>query len=102
PQLSGFLALLLALLLAARLAFWQPQLAMRRLDVGIMYLGYLAIVAQLAIDFFSRVARVEWVGTVSIHLFTFGVMGLIIPAMIIRISKGHTGRKVAFETADKM
>jgi len=26
-----------------------------------------------------------WVGSVSPHLFTFGVMGLIIPAMLIRI-----------------
>jgi uncharacterized protein involved in response to NO len=28
-------------------------------------------------------------------------MGLIIPAMIIRISRGHTGRKVAFDAVDK-
>jgi uncharacterized protein involved in response to NO len=28
-------------------------------------------------------------------------MGLIVPAMIIRISKGHTGRKVTFDAADK-
>ena len=28
-------------------------------------------------------------------------MGLIIPAMLIRISKGHTGRKVVFDTFDK-
>jgi uncharacterized protein involved in response to NO len=28
-------------------------------------------------------------------------MGLIIPAMLIRISKGHTGRKVVFDRLDK-
>jgi uncharacterized protein involved in response to NO len=44
---------------------------------------------------------VVWVGSVSIHLFTFGAMGLIVPAMIVRISKGHTGRKVAFDRVDK-
>lgn len=38
----------------------------------------------------------------SIHVFIFGVMGLIIPAMLIRISKGHTGRKVFFDTLDKL
>ena len=36
------------------------------------------------------------------HLFTTGVMGLVVPAMIVRISKGHTGRRVVFETADKL
>ena len=99
-QLSGWLSLLLALLLAGRFIFWKPQLAMRRLDIGIMYLGYLAIVAQLLIEFFRHIIHPEWV--VSVHVFTFGVMGLIIPAMIVRISKGHTGRKVVFDALDKL
>ncbi len=34
--------------------------------------------------------------------FAFGVMGLIIPPMLVRISKGHTGRKVAFDAGDKL
>ncbi len=29
-------------------------------------------------------------------------MGLIIPAMLIRIARGHTGRKVVFEKIDKL
>ncbi|MBP9655429.1 MAG: NnrS family protein, partial [Rhodocyclaceae bacterium] len=65
------------------------------------YLGYLAIVLQLLVVAFEQLAQTVWVGSVTTHLFTFGVMGLIIPAMIVRISKGHTGRKVAFETIDK-
>ena len=35
------------------------------------------------------------------HLFSFGVMGTVIPAMLIRISKGHTGRKVMFDALDR-
>ncbi len=99
--LSGWIALALALLLAFRFAFWKPHLAMRRLDIGIMYLGYLAIVIQLALMFGDVIARPEWVGTVPVHVFTFGAMGLIIPAMLIRITKGHTGRKVVFDRVDK-
>ena len=102
PLLSGWTALLLALLLTGRLLFWKPQLAMRRLDIGIMYLGYVAIIVQLAIDFLNQIVHAEWVGAVSVHVFSFGVMGLIIPAMVIRISKGHTGRKVAFDGVDKI
>ena len=102
PLLSGGLALLLAILLAGRLVFWQPQLALRRLDIGVMYLGYLAVVVQLLLEFFRQIAPAAWVGSVSVHVFTFGAMGLIIPAMLIRISKGHTGRKVAFDRLDKM
>ncbi|HEX9181042.1 MAG TPA: NnrS family protein, partial [Burkholderiales bacterium] len=101
PAVAAWLALALALLLAARFAFWKPQLAMRRLDLGIMYLGYLAIVLQLLLSFGETILGWRWVGTITIHLFTFGVMGLIIPAMLIRISRGHTGRKVVFDAGDK-
>jgi uncharacterized protein involved in response to NO len=94
-------SLLLAALLFARWLSWQPQIALRRLDIGIMYLGYLAIVAQLALEFLGQLHAIAWVGTVSVHLFTFGAMGLIVPAMITRISKGHTGRKAAFDAYDK-
>lgn len=101
PWLAAWLSLVLALLLAGRLAFWKPQLALRRLDLGIMYLGYAAIVLQLLAEFLGRVAPPAWVGAFSMHVFGLGVMGLIIPAMLIRIAKGHTGRKVVFETIDK-
>ncbi len=101
PLWSGVLALLLAGLLLGRFMFWKPQLALRRIDIGIMYLGYLAIVAQLLIHFFNQIVHTQWVGAVSIHVFTFGAMGLIIPAMLIRISQGHTGRKVVFDNLDK-
>ena len=101
PLATAGLAALLALLLLARFAYWQPRLAFTRLDIGVMHLGYLAIVGQLLVLAFEQAAHSVWVGSVSIHLFTFGVMGLIIPAMIVRISKGHTGRKVSFDAMDK-
>jgi uncharacterized protein involved in response to NO len=99
--LGGALEGALALLLLARLAGWYPRKAFTRLDIGIMYLGYLFIVAQLVVAGIGRFVEPPWVGTVSVHLFTVGVMGSILPAMIVRISKGHTGRPVAFEPADK-
>jgi uncharacterized protein involved in response to NO len=102
PMVAGGLSLVLAALLAGRFFYWKPQLAMRRLDLGIMYLGYIALVAQLVVEFLGQVAPVAWVGAFSMHVFALGVMGLIIPAMLIRISKGHTGRKVVFETMDKL
>ncbi|HRI91593.1 MAG TPA: NnrS family protein [Accumulibacter sp.] len=98
---AAWTGLLLALLLLVRFAFWKPQLALRRLDIGIMYLGYLAIVAQLLLDFVAQVAQPAWVGSLPMHVFTFGAMGLIIPAMLIRIANGHTGRKVVFDGLDK-
>jgi uncharacterized protein involved in response to NO len=101
PALGAGLALALALLLAVRVGFWSPQLGMRRIDIGIMFLGYLSIVLQLAIESLDAMAPQAWVGALPTHLFGLGVMGLIIPAMLVRIAKGHTGRKVAFDAGDK-
>jgi uncharacterized protein involved in response to NO len=99
--LPAALELLLAALLLGRLAFWHPFKAFSRLDIGIMYLGYLAIVAQLLIAALPPPGTLGWVGTVAVHAFTFGAMGLVIPAMIIRIANGHTGRKVIFGRFEK-
>ena len=98
---AGWIGLLLAVLMLVRFVFWKPQLAMRRIDLGIMYLGYLAIATQLVLKFLDQTIEPGWVGTVSIHVFALGAMGLVIPAMIVRIAKGHTGRKVAFDSLDK-
>jgi len=100
--LTGTLEFVLALLLLGRFVGWYPRKAFTRLDIGIMYLGYLAIVTQLLINAIGQFVDLPWVGSVSAHVFTVGVMGLILPAMIVRISKGHTGRNVVFERADKL
>ena len=42
-----------------------------------MYLGYLGIVAQLLLDGFGRFVPLVWIGTLPVHIFTFGFMGLI-------------------------
>ena len=99
--LGGLGELVLAFLLLERFCYWHPRKAFSRLDIGIMYFGYLMIVAQLLVSGIGRFAELPWVGTVGVHLFTVGVMGTILPAMIVRISKGHTGRNVVFEPADK-
>ena len=99
--LTAALSLALAVLLLIRFVFWKPQLAFKRIDIGIMYVGYLAIVGQLLIESLGHVINFVWIGSVSVHLFTFGAMGSVIPAMIMRISKGHTGRKVVFDGLDR-
>lgn len=101
PALRAALSALLAVLLAVRWLSWQPWPALQRIDIGIMVLGHLAIVLQLALEALAVWHPVAWTGTVSVHLFTLGTLGLIIPAMIIRIAAGHTGRKVVFTPADK-
>jgi len=99
--LTAIIAVTLAILLLIRLAFWKPLLACRRIDIGIMYVGYLSIVGQLLVTALGHVTPFVWVGSVSVHLFTVGAMGCVIPAMIVRIAKGHTGRKVIFDGADR-
>jgi uncharacterized protein involved in response to NO len=100
-SVSTVLTVALTVLLAARWLSWHPWPALRRIDLGIMVLGHLAIILQLALEALAIWQPVAWIGTVATHLFTLGAMGLIIPAMVIRIACGHTGHKVIFETADK-
>jgi len=84
--------LALAVLFTGRLLTWSPHVAFRKLEVGVMYVGGLALATQLVLDALGT----SWVGALATHVFTFGTMGLIIPAMFIRIAHGHTGRPIRF------
>jgi len=102
PTLAVVLLVILAALLLYRFARWRPDLGFRRLELAIMYLGYLAIVLQLLLEILALLGVHGWVGSLSVHVFTFGAMGLIIPSMMVRISLGHTGRKVVFDRGDRL
>lgn len=99
--LAGALNGLLAALLLARFVYWHPQKAFTRIDIAVMYIGYVAITLQLALNAWSPWQPMQWIGSVSTHLFTVGALAMLAPAMITRISKGHTGRKVLFDAMDK-
>lgn len=93
--------LLTATLLLARWLYWHPFIALRRIDLGVMYLGYLAIVANLVLQGIAPYYD-HWGASLATHVFTLGVIGLIAPTMIVRISNGHTGHKVTFSPMDKV
>ncbi|MHB1360418.1 MAG: NnrS family protein [Rhodocyclaceae bacterium] len=67
--LTGVLEFTLALLLLARFSGWHPRKAFSRIDIGIMYLGYLAIVLQPLINAIGQFAELPWVGSVSAPQF---------------------------------
>lgn len=100
--LTGVLELGLAGLLLGRFVRWHPQRAFTRFDIGVMYFGYLAMVLQLLFAGGGRFIDLPWIGSAPSHLFTLGTLGLMLPAMILRIAKGHTGRPVVFSAQDQI
>lgn len=97
PVVADALRVTLALLFGLRLVAWRADLALRRVDLAVMYLGGWALCAELLLT----TAGGAWVGALPLHVFTFGTMGLIIPAMLLRIARGHTGRPVRFDALDR-
>lgn len=102
PRVAALLLALAALLLAIRWFLWKPLLGMRQFGIAIMYLGYLGLVVHLALEALKLSGVFEGIGALSVHVFTFICMGLVIPGMFIRISQGHTGRKLLFATSDRI
>ncbi len=101
-MLTATLQLSLSLLLLGRFAYWHPRHAFRRIDIGIMYIGYLAIALQLLLSALKHLGMYIPVGSADLHVFTLGAMGTVIPAMLMRVSKGHTGRPVQFDSMDRL
>lgn len=101
PVLHEAIAGMLAIALALRWLAWRPDLAIRRLDIGVMYAGQIAIIAELALSAFATGYGSVALASAALHAFTIGALGLVISAMVIRISRGHTGRTVSFDAIDK-
>lgn len=90
-----------AALLLARWITWKPLAGLSTFSIGIMYVGYLGLVLHLAISAAQYAGLIAAVGSVSVHIFTFLCMGIVIPGMLIRICQGHTGRKLTFTASDR-
>jgi uncharacterized protein involved in response to NO len=101
PVLNAALSGLLGALILWRWVHWHPLKALTRLEIGVMFLAMLAMVLQLWLVALTPFVSLDLVGSLVVHVFTLGAMALIVPAMIMRIAKGHTGRKVVFDRTDK-
>ena len=90
------------LLLLGRFGLWSPQVGLRRFEIGVMYVGMAGLGAHLLLDAAQRAGWFLGVGTLSVHTFTLLVMGIVIPAMLVRVSLGHTGRPLIFPKASQV
>ena len=90
------------MLLAARWFLWRPALALKTFGVGVMYVGYAGLTLHLVLEALRLGGVPLGLGSVATHAFTFLCMGIVIPAMLIRISQGHTARPLQFTASDRV
>lgn len=90
-----------ATLLFLRWILWRPDLGFKKFSNATMYIGYLGLILHFIFEAI-KTAGIWSFGTISIHIFTFLCMGVVIPSMMVRIAQGHTGRKPQFIMAHKV
>ncbi|HEU0186434.1 MAG TPA: NnrS family protein [Gallionellaceae bacterium] len=93
---------LTATLLLGRFMLWRPLKGLSRLDTGVMFVGYLALVVGLYLECLRLSGQMSVIGDVATHTFTLLSMGLIMAGMMVRISQGHTARPIVFTASDKL
>lgn len=92
---------LAGVLLFVRFLLWSPLKGFSRFGIAIMYVGYLGLTLHFITETFRLLGVYTGIGTLSVHIFTFLTMGIVIPGMLIRICQGHTGRKLEFTKSDR-
>jgi uncharacterized protein involved in response to NO len=90
-----------ASLLLYRFTLWHPMKGLRQLDTGVMYVAYLGLLVSMYLECLRLAGMLHAVGDVATHVFTLLGMGLVMAAMMIRISQGHTARNIVFTGNDK-
>lgn len=100
PVAMAVLAITASLLLY-RFTLWHPMKGLRQLDTGVMYVACFALLTSMYLECFRLSGMLHVVGNVATHVFTLLSMGLVMAAMMIRISQGHTARNIVFTSSDK-
>ena len=102
PVMASVVLLIAGGLLGLRLLFWRPLKGFSTFAIGLSYAGYFGLTVHFIFEAFRILNKLPVVGTLSLHTFTFICMGIVIPAMFIRIAQGHTGRKLQFTLSDRI
>lgn len=102
PSIAAVVLALAAAVLLVRFFLWSPLAALTRFQIGVMYVGYFGLAAHLLLEAARLTGRFVGIGSVAVHTFTFMVMGIIIPPMLMRICQGHTGRDLVFTRSDRV
>lgn len=99
---TGALLLLAALLQVFRLARWSGVQTLGEPLLFILHVGYFFI----PLGFFAVGSSVLWPHFVptgsAIHLWTTGAIGIMTLAMMTRVSRGHTGRRLTAPLATQI
>ena len=85
-------AMMLALLVSARLVGWYHKDIWKIPLVWVLYLAYVWFVIGFLLRALSSFFQIS--PFLSVHAFSYGGIGLIIAGMIARVSLGHTGNSV--------
>ena len=89
-ELAAGLALLAAVLHAARLALWAPLKTLRRPILWILHLSYAWIVVHLALRGLTGFGVLPY--ALGTHALTVGAIGGLTLGMMTRTARGHTAR----------
>lgn len=91
-----------AIMLLWRWFTWSPLRGLSDFGISLMYIGYLGLTGHLVLEAARITGVYIGVGALSVHVFTFLCMGVVISGMLIRISQGHTGRSLLFTASDRI
>jgi uncharacterized protein involved in response to NO len=88
---AGAVALVAAVLLAARLAQWHGQRTARMPILWILHVGYAWLIVSLALKAASTLGGAQWAAQ-WMHALTAGAFGTMVLGVMTRVALGHSGR----------
>ncbi|MEE8350676.1 MAG: NnrS family protein [Rhodospirillales bacterium] len=95
---AGWVAVAAALANGLRLAGWQGWRVLNQPILWVVHLGYLWLVAGLALKGYANLTGALSAGT-ALHILTVGAIGSVTLGIMTRAGLGHTGRPLQVPTA---
>ena len=90
--ITGYLAITISFLHLSRMFLWQGWKVYYSPILWILHIGYLFLPIGFLLKGLGELSIID--NIIYIHVLTVGMMGIMIIAVMSRVSLGHTGRKL--------
>ncbi len=85
-----------------RLYYWQFKRSFSFPLLGILHMGQAFLCLSFALNFLALFTEEVSYAMAPLHAYTVGSFGLFSLGMILRVSKGHSGRELTCDKTDKV
>jgi len=85
-----------------RLYYWRPIKCLKNSLISVLHIGQTFFIIGILLIILEQFNIVEDTNQMALHSFSVGTLGVFAIGIMLRVTKGHTGREIKSDRMDKI